>query len=98
MTVEIHPQPQNNYRDKILPLLRLPYKRTLFLDTDLELLSYIGYFSDSQKCSSSGMPCTCALERLENRVPEVSLNLIAEFSDSDAAPFRGHGSSLVKVI
>ena len=36
-----HSQPQKSYRDKILPLLHPPYKRTLFLDTDLELLSPI---------------------------------------------------------
>ena len=39
--VLMHPHPQKNYRDKILPLLNPPYKRTLFLDTDLELLSPI---------------------------------------------------------
>jgi hypothetical protein len=33
-----HQQPVLGYRDKIPPLLRLPYPRTLFLDTDLELL------------------------------------------------------------
>lgn len=37
----LHPQPQNSFRDKILPLLKPPYRRTLFLDTDLELLSPI---------------------------------------------------------
>ena len=37
----LHKQPRRSYRDKILPLLDLPYKRTLFLDTDLELLSPI---------------------------------------------------------
>ena len=26
----LHPQPQNSFRDKILPLLKLPYRRTLF--------------------------------------------------------------------
>ena len=36
-----HKHPQKSYRDKIMPLLNLPYKRTLFLDTDLELLSPI---------------------------------------------------------
>ena len=40
-TVLMHPQPRRSYRDKILPLLNPPYKRTLFLDTDLELLSPI---------------------------------------------------------
>ena len=40
-TVILHPQPKKSYRDKILPLLNLPYRRTLFLDTDLELLSPI---------------------------------------------------------
>ena len=39
--VVVHRQPQKTYRDKILPLLRLPYNRTLFLDTDIELLSPI---------------------------------------------------------
>ena len=39
--VIIHPEPQESYRDKILPLLHLPYKRTLFLDTDVEILSPI---------------------------------------------------------
>ena len=39
--VIIHPEPQGSYRDKILPLLHLPYKRTLFLDTDVEILSPI---------------------------------------------------------
>ena len=39
--VVIHRQSQQSYRDKILPLLHLPYKRTLFLDTDLEILSPI---------------------------------------------------------
>ena len=37
----MHPQPRNSCRDKILPLLHPPYKRTLFLDTDLELLSTV---------------------------------------------------------
>ena len=32
-----HPQPRGNYRDKIAPLLSLPYQRTLFLDTDARL-------------------------------------------------------------
>ncbi len=36
-----HPCPKKSYRDKILPLLHLPYKRTLFLDTDLEIISPI---------------------------------------------------------
>ena len=45
-----HKQPQKSYRDKIMPLLNLPYKRTLFLDTDLELLSPIDdIFLDPQK-------------------------------------------------
>ena len=39
--IVLHPQPLMCYRDKILPLLYLPYKRTLFLDTDLEILSTI---------------------------------------------------------
>lgn len=33
-----HPDPRHTYRDKIPPLLRLPFRRTLFLDTDVELL------------------------------------------------------------
>ena len=37
----IHSDPKRSYRDKILPLLHIPYERTLFLDTDLELLSPI---------------------------------------------------------
>ena len=37
--VLLHPRPLYSYRDKIMPLLRLPFKRTLFLDTDIELLS-----------------------------------------------------------
>lgn len=36
-----HPGPVGSFRDKIPPLLRLPYARTLFLDTDLELLAPI---------------------------------------------------------
>ena len=36
-----HPEPCKSYRDKILPMLHLPYKRTLFLDTDLEVISPI---------------------------------------------------------
>ena len=39
--VVVHRQPQKTYRDKILPRVRLPYDRTLFLDTDIELLSPI---------------------------------------------------------
>ena len=34
----LHPEPRGSYRDKILPLLRLPFARTLFLDTDVALL------------------------------------------------------------
>ena len=33
-----HPDHCKSYRDKIPPLINLPYKRTLFLDTDLELI------------------------------------------------------------
>ncbi len=33
-----HPEPRGTYRDKIAPLLRLPFRRTLFLDTDVQLL------------------------------------------------------------
>jgi len=36
-----HPKAVGSFRDKIPPLLRLPYDRTLFLDTDLELLEPI---------------------------------------------------------
>lgn len=32
-----HPAPCGSYRDKIAPLLRLPFARTLFLDTDARL-------------------------------------------------------------
>jgi hypothetical protein len=32
-----HPDPRRSYRDKIPPLLRLPFARTLFLDTDARL-------------------------------------------------------------
>lgn len=33
-----HPEPRHTYRDKIPPLLQLPFSRTLFLDTDVTLL------------------------------------------------------------
>lgn len=33
-----HSQPRYSYRDKIPPLLQLPFKRTLFVDTDIQLL------------------------------------------------------------
>jgi hypothetical protein len=33
-----HPDPRQSYRDKIVGLLRLPFRRTLFLDSDVELL------------------------------------------------------------
>ncbi len=36
-----HPYPQKSYRDKIEPLIQLPFKYTLFLDTDLELIQPI---------------------------------------------------------
>lgn len=32
-----HPEPRRTYRDKIAPLLQLPFTRTLFLDTDARL-------------------------------------------------------------
>jgi hypothetical protein len=32
-----HPQPRRSYRDKIPPMLALPFDRTLFLDTDARL-------------------------------------------------------------
>ena len=38
-SILIHTDPRQSFRDKILPLLNLPYKRTLFLDADLELLT-----------------------------------------------------------
>ena len=44
-----HPQPRGGYRDKILPLLSLPYRRTLFLDTDVELLNPIDDLFDILK-------------------------------------------------
>ncbi|QNI69365.1 sulfotransferase [Cyanobium sp. NS01] len=34
-----HPDPRRTYRDKITALLRLPFRRTLFLDSDVELLA-----------------------------------------------------------
>lgn len=33
-----HPCPEFSYRDKIVPLLNLPYEHTLFLDTDAKLI------------------------------------------------------------
>ena len=36
--VSAHPEPQCTYRDKILAMGTLPFTRTLFLDTDVELL------------------------------------------------------------
>ena len=39
--VKKHPFPTFSYEDKILPLLDLPFKRTLFLDTDACLISPI---------------------------------------------------------
>lgn len=36
-----HPDPRMTYRDKIVGLLRLPFRRTLFLDSDVELLEPI---------------------------------------------------------
>jgi hypothetical protein len=36
--VRPHPDPRGSYRDKIVPLQHLPFARTLFLDTDVELL------------------------------------------------------------
>ena len=36
-----HRNPKMSYRDKIVPLVNLPYKRTLFLDTDIEILAPI---------------------------------------------------------
>jgi len=33
-----HPDPRRSYRDKIVGMLRLPFRRTLFLDSDVELL------------------------------------------------------------
>jgi len=37
----LHPEPTFTYRDKISPLLKLPFKRTLFLDTDAYLVEPI---------------------------------------------------------
>jgi len=37
--VLLHPESTNSYRDKIPPLRHLPFKRTIFLDCDVELLS-----------------------------------------------------------
>ena len=34
-----HPDPRRSYRDKIAPLLQLPFRRTLFLDTDARLIA-----------------------------------------------------------
>lgn len=34
----VHPDVRRSYRDKIVPLLHLPFKRTLFLDSDVELI------------------------------------------------------------
>jgi hypothetical protein len=34
-----HPEPRRSYRDKIAPLGALPFRRTLFLDTDARLLA-----------------------------------------------------------
>ncbi len=36
-----HPDVHGSYRDKIPPLLNLPFRRTVFLDTDVELLQPI---------------------------------------------------------
>ena len=36
-----HPNAIGSYRDKIEPLLNLPFQRTLFLDTDLEIIQPI---------------------------------------------------------
>lgn len=36
-----HPDPRSTYRDKIPPLLEPPFRRTLFLDTDVQLLQPI---------------------------------------------------------
>ena len=39
--IKKHPDISYSYRDKIPPLMELPYARTIFLDTDLELLQPI---------------------------------------------------------
>ncbi|MCE9519632.1 MAG: glycosyltransferase [Verrucomicrobia bacterium] len=39
--IEIHPQPVFSFRDKIQPLLMSPFRRTLFLDGDTELLGRV---------------------------------------------------------
>jgi hypothetical protein len=41
-----HPDPHYNYRDKILPLLNLPFELTLFLDTDAFLVESFDHFLD----------------------------------------------------
>jgi len=35
--IKEHPAPQYSYRDKIVPLLQLPFEQTLFLDSDARL-------------------------------------------------------------
>lgn len=39
--IEIHPQPVFSFRDKIQPLFLSPFRRTLFLDTDTEILGRV---------------------------------------------------------
>ncbi len=39
--IEIHPAPQFSFRDKIQPLLLSPFRRTLFLDSDTEMLGRV---------------------------------------------------------
>jgi len=36
--VKLHKEPKRSYRDKIMPLINLPYKRTIFVDTDTTLI------------------------------------------------------------
>ena len=66
--IVLHRQSQQGYRDKIFPLLHLPYKRTLFLDTDLELSSSIEDISPSEKPILL-LSCSCSMVRLNS--PEV---------------------------
>ena len=79
-----HPDARNSYRDKILPLLKLPYKRTLFLDTDIELLSSIDDIFQILKMRSGGMSHTSSLEWLEKQVPDgfTEMKLYLELKDA----------------
>ena len=39
--IELHPEPKFTYRDKIQPLFLSPFEKTLFLDTDTELIGRV---------------------------------------------------------